>query len=110
MVITFNNKELRELANNDKAALKSLGKNMSKKFKRRLNDLFDATTLEDLRYLAGNYHELTADRKGTWACDLDQPYRLIFRPHEEPIPVNNSGRYLWSEIRGVEILEICNYH
>lgn len=110
MVITFNNNELRELANNDKMALKMLGKIRSKKLKLRLNDLFDAKTLEDLRYAPGNYHELKADRKGTWACDLDQPYRLIFRPIEDPIPVNNSGTYLWSEIKGVEILEICNYH
>ena len=36
----------------------------------------------------GHYHELTGDRKGEWACDLDQPYRLIFEPHEKPIPVS----------------------
>lgn len=110
MNITFNTKELHELANNDKAALKALGKIMSKKFRRRLNDFLDAKTLEDLRYVPGNYHELTADRKGTWAADLEQPYRLIFRPHEDPIPVDSTGRYKWSEIKGVEILEICNYH
>ena len=69
-----------------------------------------ADTLEDVRYLPGNYHELTADRKGQWACDLDQPYRLIFQPHENPIPEDENGKYIWIEITGVEILEITNYH
>jgi len=56
------------------------------------------------------YPELTGDRKGQWACDLDQPYRLIFEPHENPIPTDNSGKCIWLEIKGVEILEITDYH
>lgn len=27
--------------------------------------------------LLGHYHELLGDRKGEWACDLDQPNRLL---------------------------------
>lgn len=69
-----------------------------------------AATLEDVRHLPGHYHELTGDRKGQWACDLDQPYRLVFRPHEQPIPMNEQGGYLWDEILGVEVLEVVNYH
>jgi proteic killer suppression protein len=77
---------------------------------KRLGDLYDALTLEDVRNLPGNYHELTGDRKGEWACDLDQPYRLIFQPHEDPIPTDENGRYIWLEITAVEIVEITNYH
>lgn len=50
------------------------------------------------------------DRKGQWSCDLDQPYRLIFKPHEDPIPEDEYGRYIWIEITVVEIIEIANYH
>jgi proteic killer suppression protein len=110
VVITFNDKKLEKLANNDRAAKADLGKIRANKFKQRLTDLLDATILEDVRYLPGNFHELKADRKGTWACDLDQPYRLIFRPHENPIPIDSSGRYIWSAITGIEIIEIVNYH
>lgn len=110
MIITFNNKKLEKLANNDREANASLGKIRANKFKQRLSDLFDANTLEDVRYLPGNFHELKADRKGAWACDLDQPYRLIFRPHEDPIPVDHTGRYIWSGVKGIEIIEIVNYH
>jgi proteic killer suppression protein len=69
-----------------------------------------AVTLEELRTLPGNYHELIGNRKGQWACDLDQPYRMVFTPHEKPIPQNESSCYVWLEIKGVEIIELINYH
>ncbi|HMV26778.1 MAG TPA: type II toxin-antitoxin system RelE/ParE family toxin [bacterium] len=110
MVITFKNKKISALVNNDRKLLKEMGKKRADKIRQRLDQLQAAETLEDLRHVAGNYHELTGDRKGQWACDLDQPYRLIFIPHENPVPVNTSGQYIWLEIRGVEIIEITDYH
>ena len=108
--ITFQNKKLEDEANNDKKCIKELGKIRAKLYKLRLSQLSAAETLEDVRFLPGNYHELTGNRKGQWACDLNQPYRLIFEPHEDPIPIDQSGKYLWIEIKGVEIVEIINYH
>ncbi|KAB1065133.1 type II toxin-antitoxin system RelE/ParE family toxin [Salibacter halophilus] len=110
MNITFANKKLEMLANNDRKMQKELGQVRAKVLRRRLAQLDDATTLEDVRDLPGNYHELRNDRKGQWACDLDQPYRLIFEPHEDPIPTNEDGQYVWLEIVGVEVIEIINYH
>jgi len=108
--ISFHNKKLEKLVYNESKLIKELGKIRAKLLLRRLGDLSNAETLEDVRYLPGNYHELTADRKGQWGCDLDQPYRLVFEPHEDPIPTDASGRYIWLEIKGVEVIEIVNYH
>lgn len=66
--------------------------------------------MEDLRFPPGKFHELTGDQKGQWACILDDPCRLILEPHENPIPSDNDGRYLWIEIKGIEIIEIVDYH
>ena len=110
MNITFNNKKLLRMANDRNYAIRKLGSLRAKLLGDRLDDIDAATSLEDVRHLPGNYHELKADRKGQWACDLDQPYRLIVQPHEEPIPTDNNGKYIWIEIKGVEILEITNYH
>ena len=110
MDITFEDKKLGKVVNDERKLSKEFGKSRAEKIKIRLAQLFGATTLEDVRHLAGNYHELIGNRKGQWACDLDQPYRLIFTPHERPIPKNNSGQYLWIEIKGIEIIEIINYH
>ena len=110
MKITFTDPKLEILANDDKKRVKEFGKLRADKIKSRLGQLKSAVTLEDVRNLPGKYHELTNNRKGQWACDLDQPYRLIFTPHENPIPVNEHGQYVWVEILGVEIIEVVNYH
>ena len=110
MKITFSDKKLEKIVNDDKKLLKEFGKIRAEKIKKRLTQLEDATTLDEVRYLPGNYHELLSNRKGQWACDLDQPYRLVFEPHENPIPTDKDGRYIWLEIKSVEIIEILNYH
>ncbi|HBL73436.1 MAG TPA: killer suppression protein HigA [Bacteroidales bacterium] len=110
MRITFADKRLEKIANDDSKMLKAFGRPRASILKRRLTQLLDATTLEEVRYLPGHYHELIHDRKGQWSCDLDQPYRLIFTPHQNPIPTDADGRYIWTEISGVEIIEIVDYH
>ncbi len=84
MIITFGDKKLKKSANNDRDLDRACSKLRADKIRKRLGQLRAATTLEDVRNLAGNFHELREDRKGQWACDLDQPYRLIFVPHENP--------------------------
>ncbi len=110
MNITFKDRKLAKIAHDENKLKAKYGKVRGRKIKERLDDLRRSETLEAVRYLAGNFHELTADRKGEWACDLDQPYRLIFVPHEDPIPTDEHGRYIWLEIRGVRITEITDYH
>ena len=108
VLITFANNKLRKWANDYKKSRKEQGEKRAKLYQKRLNDLQSAASLADVKNLPGGYHELVADRKGQWACDLDQPYRLIFEPIEDPIDSNK--KFIWSEIKGVKILLITNYH
>lgn len=110
VIIRFANNKLKRIVNDDRMMIREMGKLRASLLRRRLTQIEDAITLEDLRYLSGNYHELKHNRKGQWCCDLDQPYRLIFAPIEQPIPINTDGQYLWFLIYGVEIIEIINYH
>lgn len=110
MKISFGDRKLEKLANDYRKCQKEFGRIRAKLYNKRLLDLLNADTLEDVRNLPGHYHELKEDRKGQWACDLDQPYRLVFEPHENPIPTDKSGKYIWLEIKGVEILKITDYH
>lgn len=110
MDITFANKKLLKCANDDRFALKEFGKMRFDLFKKRLTALYVAENLEELRHVPGRWHELSGNRKGQWACDLDQPYRLIFEPQKRPIPTDNAGKFIWIEIKAVEIIEITNYH
>lgn len=110
MGITFQDKKLKKYADDYNKCVKKLGQARADLYMQRIGDLYDAETLEDVRNLPGHYHELVQNRKGQWACDLDGPYRLIFTPHERPIPTDANGKYIWIEIQGVEIIEITNYH
>ena len=98
------------IVNDDRKMDKAFGRVRADKMRDRLAQLKHAPTLEDVRYLPGNYHELIGNRKGQWACDLDQPYRLIFEPHENPVPKNEYGQFVWLKIVGIEVVEIVNYH
>ena len=110
MDLTFADKDLKKCALDKRKCQKKMGKARAELYLKRIGDLYAAETLEDVRYMPGYYHELSHDRKGQWACDLDQPYRLVFRPHEDPIPEDENHKYIWAEILGVEIVEIVNYH
>ena len=110
MNISFSSRKLEKLANDYKKCQMEMGQVRAKIFNKRLGDISNAHSLEDLRYLPGHYHELTGNRKGQWACDLDQPYRMVFEPHENPIPTDSNGKYIWLEIKGVEIIEVTDYH
>lgn len=110
MKIIFKNRKLKKLANDDRLRDREMGMLRSKIFRLRMSELMAAESLEDIRYVVrANYHELTGNRKGQWACNLDHPYRLIFEPIENPIPLKD-GKYIWSEIKGIKILEVTDYH
>ena len=110
MDISFANNNLLKYANNHQKAIQKLGPQQAKLYKQRLDDLKDVLNLEETRFLPGSYHELKENRKGQWASSLNHPYRLIFEPQEKPIPTNQAGQYLWVEIKGIEIIEIVDYH
>ena len=110
MEVTFKDNKLKKLSENYSKCLQVMGSIRAKLFFKRLNELYDAFCLEDLRNVPGGYHELLGNRKGQWACNLDHPYRLIFEPFEKPIPTDESGKYIWLEIKEIEIIEIIDYH
>ena len=87
MEIYFKNKKLEKLCNNPAKLVKAMGAERAEKIQQRLDDMDSASTLEDTRNLPGHYHELVGDRKGQWACDLDQPYRLSLSQQRSQYPL-----------------------
>ncbi len=111
MNINFRNNKLQKCANQKSTAQKELGAERAKKYLARLNDMRDAICLEDLRHLPqAKFHALKADRHGQFACALDHPYRLIFSPNHDPLPLLPDGGLSWSQITAITILEIVDYH
>ena len=110
MNITFADNKLKKYANDNKLAIRKMGEQRAKLYQRRLDDMYDAFCFADLKELPGNFHQLIENRKDQWACDLDQPYRLIFGSSENPIPKDQHGNQILIEIKSLEIIEIDNYH
>lgn len=110
MNITFANKQIEKLANNFSKAQKKLGHDRASKFHQRLGELHDTESFDELEFLPGHYHSLNGNRNGQWACNLDHPYRLVFEPIPQPIPCNEHGTPILSEMKIVEIVEIIDYH
>jgi len=53
---------------------------------------------------------LTGDLKGTLSLDLDGPYRLLFEPMEEPLPLKADGGLDWHGVTAIRILEVEDTH
>lgn len=110
MEILFSNSRLEKECCDSKIRRKRHGDERARRLGRRLDDLQAAATLSVMRTLPGRCHELTADRKGQLALDLDGPYRLIFEPTHEPLPLDENGSLDWDRVTSIRILLIGDYH
>jgi plasmid maintenance system killer protein len=82
----------------------------AKLIRRRLDDLRAADTLQVMRNLPGRCHELKGDRAGQLSLDLDGPYRLLFRPADEPPPTKPDGGMDWTQVTAVVVLGVVDTH
>jgi proteic killer suppression protein len=110
MDIVFKNTKFEELMNSFPKLKKAYGNTNASLIRRRLDDLRAAKVLEELRYSAGKCHQLTGNRKGQLAVNVEQPYRMIFEPCHNPVPKKNDGGLYWSSITCIRIIEFLNYH
>lgn len=110
MDIVFCNSRLEKECCDATARRKRHGDERARRLARRLDDLRAAATLAVMKSLPGRCHELTADRKGQIAIDLDGPYRLIFEPANEPLPLDGNGSLDWNRVTIIRVLLIGDYH
>lgn len=110
MDIIFKTKKLAKIFNEEKRLKKEFGEN-AKYIKRRMAVLHAALSLIDVpQQKPFKCHELTGNRKGEYAVYLKQPYRLIFKPAHESIPIDNDGGYDLEKITAIKILGVEDYH
>ena len=109
MEIYVVNKKLEKILSDRKKMIRKYGFNMAQKIMQRIHDMKVVENLAVLMDLPGNHHSLKGDRKGQFACDLEHSYRLIYRPGNNPLPINENGMLIYSEITIINILEIKDY-
>lgn len=91
--------------------LKQLGRVMADKLQQRLMELNAAESLADVSHLPPpRCHELTGNRSGQFSVDLEHPYRLLFIPADDPVPVRDDGGIDLTRVREIEIVGIEDTH
>jgi toxin HigB-1 len=107
--IAWSDRKLANSSKTDRAGQKRFGQHRWKLLRRRLAALEGAATLRDLRGVGG-FHVLTADLAGSFALALDGPYRLLFRPDHDPVPLFDDGGVNEAAVTRVLIEGVSNYH
>lgn len=114
MEIFIGDAKFRSAVDDDDVCRRRFGADMAKKIKLRIAALLAAESLADFwppKSGPERCHELIGDRAGTFSIDVKQPYRLLFKPAEEPLesdPPDEQQR--WKSVTGVEVLGIEDTH
>ncbi|MCD6578348.1 killer suppression protein HigA [bacterium] len=110
MEVYFKTKKMAKIFSKMEELKKRYGFKMAGKIIKRLDDMKAAENLEVLFTLPGNHHPLKGDKKGQFACYLEHPYRLVYEPGNEPLPINENNELIYSKITIVNIIKIEDYH
>ena len=114
MDVSVRDRTLRKAIGDHAVMRRKYGSAMTTKLMPRLERLKAAESLADLwppMLRPERCHELKGDRKGTFSVDLNQPYRLLFRPLVSPGVLEGlTGRPQWEAIRAIEIIAIEDTH
>ena len=111
MDITFQTRKLEKTFNSAKTLQKKYGYRMAKTIMNRLAVLNAARTLELVPETPPDRrHQLRGERDKQYAVDLVHPYRLIFKPDHEPVPLKDDGGIDIGRVTAITIVEIIDYH
>ncbi len=109
MQLRFTSKKLGKTLTQDKELVREYGAECAAKIKRRIMELGAADNLLMLPP-AARCHPLEGDRKGQFAEDLKHPYRLVFEPLGDDLPLKEDGSLDIGRITRIIIMDIVDYH
>ena len=111
MDVSFKDNKLAKTCNSEKALLKAYGEANARKIMRRLTLLEAAAALSDVPITPPTRrHELKGDRKGQFAIDVKQPFRIVLEPAHDPVPTKEDDGIDLAAVTAIEIITIEDYH
>lgn len=111
MRIAFRKSKLQKVCSSMREMEKAYGKDIARKLAQRLAELGAADTLADLSHLPpARCHALTADRLGQFSVDLAHPYRLLFEPDHDTVPMDDKGGVIREQITAISIIDVVDTH
>lgn len=111
MDIKFKTNKLCKKCSSKKEMVKEWGPELAQRLSQRLMEIQAMGSIGELRCLPqARCHQLTGDRDNQFAVDLKHPYRLIFEPYHDPVPLKSDGGFDLFKITAILILEVVDYH
>jgi proteic killer suppression protein len=114
MEIFASDTKLRQALEDGKVRRRLFGTDTAKKLALRLTALEAADSLADFwppKSGPERCHELLGELAGTFSIDLNQPYRLLFRPIELSPPSDRSDEQTrWRSIKAIDVVAIEDTH
>lgn len=111
MQLYFVSTQLRKLCSSEKELVRRFGDRRGRVIARRLTELVALPALS-LAYEVPHLrlHQLKAERDGQYAITVVDPYRLIVRPAENPVPRRDDGGIDPERVESLVVVEIVDYH
>ena len=104
MIISFQNKKIREICEDDESAIKYLEPEIIQSLKNRLSDLEAAKNMSEIP--TGSPSEFLVDKKVYFTIDLNKKYKLIFVVNN--LNLQTSEVSDWTQVTRIKITELRN--
>ncbi len=111
MDISFRAAKLAKIFNSRGKMARKYGQKNARKIEFRMSVLEAAGCLDEVPVRKPDRcHQLTGKRKIQFAVDLEHPFRLVFCPNHNPIPVKEGGGFDLRKITAITIITVEDYH
>jgi toxin HigB-1 len=111
MVIDFGTRRMEKIFNSSEELVKKYGARMAEDIQNKLTFLEAVPNLEGVPEAPPfRRHPLKGKERGKFAIDLVHPFRLIFEPNHDPVPMMESGGIDLKRITAITILAVKDYH
>ncbi|BAK43481.1 hypothetical protein [Eggerthella sp. YY7918] len=109
MDIDFAKKKERRVFNNVKLLIRTYGPENARRIRLRVLEFNTARFLADIPETPPPRRHKLTNRKEEYAVDVKHPFRLVFTP-DPASPKSADGAYDISEVTGIIILRVEDYH
>ena len=111
MEVVFRTRKLQKASNSEELLKREYGAENGRLIMRRLLVLQNANSLGDVpRDRPVRCHPLEGKRRGQFAVDVKHPFRIVFEPANDPLPLRDNGELDLARVTSICILSIEDYH
>lgn len=111
MEVIFADRKMQKVCNDEHLLHKEYGDQNARKIMRRLTELMVADNLSEISPAPPpRRHQLKNNRKGQFAVDIKQPFRIVFEPANDPVPMLDDGGIDISKVTKIKVIWIGDYH